>query len=651
MASYRYKPLPNIPGEKSIRLATIYPGVGDDDVLVDLHIETFTMHNPPRYEALSYVWGSTEPPEFVWVGSPGRATLQVTTNLRTALQHLRYPDQERVMWVDALCINQSDDVEKGAEVARMGELFACAAHVVVWLGPEANGSGMAMERLEYIGSQVDVDWGGMHRITPAAKLEHVDRSIADPNSDLPMDAEQSAAVVSLLNRGWFDRLWIRQEILVAEDKAFVCCGPRRMPWSVFRKALRLFYSRRSEPYTVVYLLQNRMRVIGGFVFQLRWTDVLGIRGIFDNALCSDPRDRIYGIKSLLLEDQQGLCGQPDYTRPAVDLYSEFTRNYIMGHPNGLTILRQCELSRIPNHWSGPSWVPDWSTRASFHWGKDTFASSQIQGFSAFPEIGTLRVLGVSRTVVTEMRSAPKFYDRDWSEAVEFLRRITPPQSATTKYPSGGFLLRAIARTVVCGALLDFVHVRDGNYPTSRIAEAVVNKFVSGGDLVDEDYKIGSDAQRFLKRMDWGSGGNNFFLGTGGYVGVAPPSTKIGDEIFVVVGCQQPLVLRNCLKGANRYSVVGECYVEGCARGEPLVGNLPDHIGFSMIEGTAKLEWSRRFRDLRSGELFHEDPRLESLGVDLHEFRARLADDPEALLSLLPEVLQKRIADLQYIDLI
>ncbi|KAK7724759.1 hypothetical protein SLS63_008453 [Diaporthe eres] len=343
MASYRYKPLPKIPGEKSIRLATIYPGVGDDDVLVDLHIESFTMHSPPRYEALSYVWGSTEPPELVWVGGPGRATLQVTTNLRTALQHLRYPDQERVMWVDALCINQSDDVEKGAEVARMGELFACAAHVVVWLGPEADGSDMAMERLEYIGSQVDVDWGGMHRITPAARLEPVDGSIADPNSNLPMDAEQSAAVVSLLNRGWFDRLWIRQEILVAEDKAFVCCGPHQMPWSVFRKALRLFYSRRSEPYNVVYLLQKRMK--------------------------------------------------------------------------------------------------------------------------------------------------------------------------------------------------------------------------------------------------------------------------------------------------------------------PLVGSLPDHIGFGMIEGTAKLEWSRRFMDLRSGELFHEDPRLENLGVDLDEFRARLAEDPEAMLILPPEVLRKRIADLQYIDLI
>lgn len=652
MTTYRYKPLPKVPGEKSIRLATLYPGAGDDDVLVDLDIETFTTQSPPRYEALSYVWGSTEAPQLIYVGKEDRATLQVTRSLKTALQNLRYPDRERVMWVDALCINQSDDAEKGAEVAVMGELFARAAHVVVWLGPEADGSGTAMERLSYFGSQIDVDWAGINRVTPAAGPGDVDGSIADPNCPLPVDAEQSAALVSLLNRDWFDRLWIRQEILVAEDRATVCCGPHRMPWSVLRKALRLLYTKRPEPHNVIYLLKNRLRALWGFVFQKRRTPVLSLRNKLDNALCADPRDRIYGIKSLLLEDQQALCGNPDYTKSTVDVYTEFAQNYIKGYPNGLTILRKCELPQTPRDWSGPSWVPDWSTKASFHWGNDSFASSQIGGFFAFPKKGTLRVLGVSRTEVREMRPIPKFYDDDdWNKGAEFLRSLAPLQAQTTAYPTRGSLLRAIARSMLCGAIFDFAHVQHGDYPTSRIAESIVSKLVSGVALVEHDYKMGSDAQRFLKRMDWWSGGNNLMMGTGGYVGVAPPSTRIGDEIFVIVGCQQPLVLRKCPDADGRYFVVGECYVEGCARGEPLLGNLPDHIGFSLVEGTSGLGWSRRFRDMRSGELYCEDPRLESLGVDLDEFRERLAEDPEALLSLSPEVLQERIKDLRYIDLI
>ncbi|KAJ0116357.1 hypothetical protein J7T55_007337 [Diaporthe amygdali] len=384
---------------------------------------------------------------------------------------------------------------------------------------------------------------------------------------------------------------------------------------------------------------------------MRWTDFLSIRGIFDDALCSDPRDRIYGIRSLLLEDQQELCGEPNYTRSTVEVYSEFTRNYIKRYPNGLTILRQCELSQLSQRWSGPSWVPDWSTKAGFQSRHGTFASSQLQGHFAFPRTGTLQVLGISQTVVKEIQPVPKFYQRDWNEAVKFLRRITPPQSETTVYPPGGSLLRALARTMVCGAVSDFGHVRDGNFPATQIAEAEMSRFVSGVDLVSEDYKIGSHAQRFLKRMDWGSGGKSFIISTGGYVGVSPPSTRIGDEIFVIVGCQQPLVLRRCLNGANQYSVVGVCYVEGCARGEPLLGNLPDHIGFSWIEDTVRLGWSRRFENLWSGELFQEDPRLESLGVVLGEFRKRLSENPEATLNLAPEVLQKCIAGLQYIELI
>lgn len=649
MGNHQYDPLINIEGAKSIRLATVHPGVGDDELVVDLHIEPFTTHSPPRYEALSYVWGSPEPPQFIRVGRHDGATIQITTSLKTALQHLRYPDQKRIMWIDALCINQSDDIEKGAEVARMGELFACAAHVVVWLGPEADESGRAMEKLYYFGSQIDVNWGGVQLITPAAGMDQVDYRTADPNYDLPLDTQDSAAIISLLNRDWFDRLWVRQEILIAEDKGFVCCGHHKMPWPVFRKAVRLLYSKRSEPGNMIHILRPRLSTIGGFIFQRRWTDVLSMRNVFDRALCSDPRDRIFGIKSLLLQDQQELCGPPDYTKPVVDIYLDFTKRYMAKYPNGLTILNQCEMSQSSS-WPGPSWVPDWSTKAGYHWGKDTFASSQIGRFYEFPEPRTLRVLGISCTTVTSIQPAPKFYHGDWNKAVEFLRRITSGQNMAATYPSGGSLLRAIARTVVSGAVYDFTHVEGGNYPTSEIAEAELSRFVSGVNLVEEDYEIGSNTQRFLKRMDWGSGGNNFITGTGGYVGLGAPSVQVGDEVLVIVGCQQPLTLRKC-PADDKYFVVGECYVEGCARGEPLLGNLPEHVGFKWIDGTFGVGWLRCFIDLQSGELFREDPRLERLGIDLDEFRIRLAEDPEAILSLTPELLLERIVGLRYIDLI
>lgn len=122
------------------------------------------------------------------------------------------------MWIDALCIDQSNDVEKGPQVAMMGKLFEHSSRVVVWLGPEKNGSGIAMERLSYIGSQIDMDWGGIYHISPA-DVDGVDRSIAHPDRELPLNTEQKLAVAHLLHRSWFDRLWIRQEIFVAENRA------------------------------------------------------------------------------------------------------------------------------------------------------------------------------------------------------------------------------------------------------------------------------------------------------------------------------------------------------------------------------------------------------------------------------------------------
>lgn len=649
MARYRYKALPKIPGAEFIRLVTIHPGSGDK-IIISLQTEPFTPHDYPEYEALSYAWGSRKALKVVHVGTSDRAILRVTRNLQVALKHLRYQDRKRVMWIDALCIDQSSDIEKGPQVALMGQIFERALRIVVWLGPEQNRSSIAMERLAYIGSQIDVEWGGIHRISPAASSKYVDHRIADPNSGLPMNKDQAISVGFLLLRPWFDRLWIRQEIFVAEERAVVCCGLfPPVDWVVLRKAIRLFYSKQPEPGNALFFLRNRLSTIVGFIFQMHRIEIMSLRGNFDNALCSDPRDRIYGVRALLLESQQDLCGTPDYTKSTVYVYSDVVRKYIAAYPDGLTILRQCQFLERSPPWKGPSWVPDWSTKISFQWRHHTFASSKIKAWHTFPNPGTLRVLGVSKTVVENIRAIPNLNWHDWDLGSAFLRNLVSHSMKDTHYPSGCTFVQALSRTMVSGAIADFVYIQGGNFPTSRIAEQVVESVLSGDPIKTEDYRIGSDKQRFFKRMDWGSSGKYFIWGSNGYIGVAPPSTKIGDEIFVIVGCQQPLVLRRCCSRENgnpKFSVVGECYVEGCSRAEPLLGNLPDYIGFSP---SSARKWC--FRDLRSGELFNEDPRLEGLQVELEDFRAQLTNDPQATLSVAPGILLRRITGLEYIDLI
>lgn len=265
-----------------------------------------------------------------------------------------------------------------------------------------------MERIAHIGSQIDVDWGGVHRISPA-NFEGVDRNIAHPTGGLPVNSEQAIAVSRLLHRGWFDRLWIRQEIFVAEDRGVVCCGPQQMPWLVFRKALRLFYSKRPEPGNMISLLEDRLHTIGGLVFQLRWTDILLMRGSFEKALCSDPRDYVYGIRALLLPDQQDLCGAPDYSRSTVQVFSDLARGYIQKYPNGLTIVRQCELPAGLSSWPGPSWVPDWSSTKPVSNG-DTTASPRprSEAGSRSPKLTSCRFSGCRQQLCRRHEQYPSF---------------------------------------------------------------------------------------------------------------------------------------------------------------------------------------------------------------------------------------------------
>ncbi|KAJ1328126.1 HET domain-containing protein [Microdochium nivale] len=113
------------------------------------------------YECLSYTWGSEEDPLPVYVNSPpaseaGDMVIKVTQNLEQALRHLRHTAKERVFFIDAICIDQSNTSERGEQVAVIGEIYQRAAGTVIWLGPEADDSDYAMKVLEDVASTFKV---------------------------------------------------------------------------------------------------------------------------------------------------------------------------------------------------------------------------------------------------------------------------------------------------------------------------------------------------------------------------------------------------------------------------------------------------------------------------------------------------------------
>jgi hypothetical protein len=104
------------------------------------------------YEALSYVWGN---PIYVDSLQFPSGHLDITPNLAAALRHLRFPDRVRVLWVDAICINQGNLLERAQQVQIMGHIYAKARQVLCWLGRDAPESraAEAFRSLVYLGNQ------------------------------------------------------------------------------------------------------------------------------------------------------------------------------------------------------------------------------------------------------------------------------------------------------------------------------------------------------------------------------------------------------------------------------------------------------------------------------------------------------------------
>ena len=145
---------------QEIRLLTILPGTFDSKIRVTLETKSFNKNSGLSFEALSYAWGSTDNPVDIFVrGLGSQETITVTRNLAEALPYLRYQDKGRVVWIDAICVNQQDVAERGSQVRRMADIYQSASRVIVWLGLESHDSARAIECCEKLSSNIIVDWG------------------------------------------------------------------------------------------------------------------------------------------------------------------------------------------------------------------------------------------------------------------------------------------------------------------------------------------------------------------------------------------------------------------------------------------------------------------------------------------------------------
>ena len=137
--TFQHRPLAE-PG--TFRLLLLEPSCKGQQLRCTIQHERLEGSRP--YEALSYCWGLLE--SQVNVECDGQV-IPVTVNCSAALLQLRHRFRRRVLWIDALCINQTSDTDKAAQIPLMGQIYSAADRVLVWLGDGALATNLVLFRL------------------------------------------------------------------------------------------------------------------------------------------------------------------------------------------------------------------------------------------------------------------------------------------------------------------------------------------------------------------------------------------------------------------------------------------------------------------------------------------------------------------------
>jgi hypothetical protein len=295
----------------------------------------------PDYEAVSYFCGNQTIKVQIVMNDN---SVSVPANAAHALRGLRSKDKMRMLWIDALCIDQGNDIERAHQVLQLAKIYSSATRTLAWLGEEdetlAESFSTCFDRLRHAG------YHELSHMPKGAKLISRHQGVEVFSVPAPKDQPPSfvhaqndavSAIVLLLakylTRPWFNRLWMYQEVLLAQE--CVCCvGAYELAWSYVQRAL-LSLSR------VPLETSN----VGEFGLAAPWTrtmytlspfasnanTALSLRELLLETMplnCSNDRDKVYALLGLTRWSKRRetipLEIWPDYTKSVTECMRDAT---------------------------------------------------------------------------------------------------------------------------------------------------------------------------------------------------------------------------------------------------------------------------------------------------------------------------------------
>lgn len=325
------------------------------------------MRKKVPYTAVSYVWGTGDLSHVVKL--PGH-DLHVTATVDTILRRLRNRTRPTYLWIDQICIDQTNLDDKSSQVQLMGTIYARARNTIAWLGDESDHG--ALRALQ-----------GLSEATMGRDEDLLEDELEYLRHPLNEEKDSFDNLLNLSNRPWFQRTWIVQEAILSRS-LFLMIGLDTVYWDDFGghcmsvDHLDLFEDPDRHVRGLRSIQKSGLRVAAELrpVRDMHF-GLNAIESLFNwllttrSAAVTNPLDKVYGVL--------GLCTSsivPDYTRSKEDLFYEVTADAIAEAHD--TIVKRANvdknLSVVQHHLTRildsvdhdpelsrlPSWVVDWS---------------------------------------------------------------------------------------------------------------------------------------------------------------------------------------------------------------------------------------------------------------------------------------------------
>lgn len=603
---YQHSPLPS---QRTIRLLKGEPQTRswplsslsrmNEFTLVEYELDNtdvsrLDVSNSP-YVAMSYAWGDPVFDAPLVINYQGeRAILPVTATAWEAVQRTlpALDPHGKLMWIDQICIDQGDAIEKSKQVMLMGDIYRRCWHCMIWLGPSDPSSEAAFSLLHSLGMTF-----AHNQSIPTNEREMASMSHAQIRASLtkklgkdmlPVQSHPGwAGLANLLQRPWFTRLWTFQEaVLCYKGDATVRCGAFHIPVITFMRASMFLGNDHAFAGINFSNSRSALAQVSSFRYHVEHNNVTpliwllstnGIRG------CSNPSDRVYAFLGVRKEDGPSYPIEVDYQQSPKDLYTNLARKIIQSQSS----LRICAEApeRIQDDGISdlPSWVPDWTRKPlaipfeRLNPAQSYFKASNRRAH--FDHVQDPKVLLVKGKIIDQIVGLVPAEVPDTSIVDERRRalvdQVLPELQMTLRSKMPGTddakVAHTIINTITVGGFTRENYQGDFGLQPDAWSEStcghMLNYFLHPSRYsmvspipVDPDQWLYALAQQAIQCI------NRRFAVLEDYkIGLVPKLTKIDDLVVILHGCSLPVILRSA--GDGGFVMIGTCFVDGIMHGE------------------------------------------------------------------------------------